>query len=343
MSLERILKYIETSVIAAGAIAAFIVLWRYHEAAASRPAPDAEREVLVVHSACDPGVAPDERSLVRAWLDGAELPAEPTAPEPKLDDAMRARGAHLFAEHCTACHGTRGAGDGPVALQLAVPPANLTSGVYALRTTEHEALPTDTDLFRTITRGIHGTAMPPWFALPERDRWALVAHLKTLSSAFADDEAPPPIAAVPPAPTRERLEEGARIYQSGGCSSCHGTTGRGDGLGAASLTYANGAPFHPRNFIAGRFHRSSRLPDIYMTLASGLDGTPMASFAKVLTPDQLWDAAMYVHSLAPRETTLANGLRCGRVLAPDPDELVGVRVLQQSLHATKGDSEVPRV
>ena len=42
-------------------------------------------------------------------------------------------------------------------------------GVFALRTTEHEALPTDEDIFRTITRGVHGTAMPPWFVLPEAD------------------------------------------------------------------------------------------------------------------------------------------------------------------------------
>ena len=47
-------------------------------------------------------------------------------------------------------------------------------GIFELRSTEHEALPADIDMFRTMSRGVHGTAMPPWFALPERDRWALV-------------------------------------------------------------------------------------------------------------------------------------------------------------------------
>ena len=32
-------------------------------------------------------------------------------------------------------------------------------------------LPTDGDLMRTITRGVRGTAMPPWHSLPIEDRW----------------------------------------------------------------------------------------------------------------------------------------------------------------------------
>lgn len=34
-------------------------------------------------------------------------------------------GAGLFAAHCAACHGITGAGDGPVAAMLTVPPADL--------------------------------------------------------------------------------------------------------------------------------------------------------------------------------------------------------------------------
>lgn len=310
--MNRLLLVVESATIATGVVAAIAVV--IARAPASRP-DDGE---FHAKSACAGGTG--AKAPYRAWLDGAELPAEPTTAEPALDESLRARGGQLFAQHCAKCHGARGDGKGETAVSLATPPADLTSGVYALRTTEHEALPTDTDLFRTITRGIHGTAMPPWLVLPERDRWALVAHVKSLSKAFSEDEAPPPVEAKAPAETPARIEHGRQLFASGGCASCHGNEGRGDGLAAASL------PIKPRNFTAGRFHRGSSTTDIYTTLATGLDGTPMASFAKVLGPDDLWDIAMFVHTLAPKVTEQPSGLGCiSTPLSPNPDEALGVR------------------
>ncbi len=285
-------------------------------------------------SAC--GGATGTLPTLRAWIDGAELTGEPEGPAPKVDDALRARGRQVFGVYCAACHDERGSGNGALAIQLEDPPANFTTGVYQVRTTEHEALPTDRDLFVTITRGVHGTAMPPWFALPERDRWALVAHLKTLSKAFEEDEAPPPIVVdVPPAIAQDRIAHGASIYASGGCASCHGTTGRGDGPAATSLFYPSGLPARPRDLREGRFHRSTRIEDIYLTLMTGLDGTPMASFAKVLSSDDLWDVASYVHSVTEPFVKLPSGVRCPRApLSSAPDEVIGVRTLLHSLHPT---------
>jgi mono/diheme cytochrome c family protein len=40
-------------------------------------------------------------------------------PEPPVGGAL------LFENHCAACHGARGAGDGPLAAELRTPPANL--------------------------------------------------------------------------------------------------------------------------------------------------------------------------------------------------------------------------
>ena len=77
----------------------------------------------------------------------------------------------------------------------------------------------------------------------------------------------------------------------------------------------------------------------------------MASFAKVLPPTDLWDVAMYVHSLVPPVTELPDGLRCPQIPAelrcfdlpsgtkcPEPttnaDEIVGIRMPMQSLHPT---------
>ncbi len=39
------------------------------------------------------------------------------------------------------------------------------------------------------------------------------------------------------------------------------------------------------------------MKDIFVTVRTGLDGTPMPSYADSLTPDQTWAIAAYVRSL----------------------------------------------
>ncbi len=287
---------------------------------------DPARPVLTAPSRCGAsaaGTSADEQ--LHAYLEGAELDSSPRQAAPAVDSTLRARGAELYQRHCATCHGATGDGAGPDACALVIRPAVHKSGVFALRTTEHEALPTDEDIFRTITRGVHGTAMPPWFILSEADRWALVAHVKSLSKQFDEDVAPPPVASGPlPAPTVERVAAGHSLYVNGGCASCHGETGRGDGVAAASLAVK------PRDFTSGRFHRGSSVADIHETLMTGLDGTPMASFAKVMSADDLWNVSLYVSRLAPTMTERA-GTRCPESARPlDTQELFGVRNLMRT-------------
>jgi cytochrome c oxidase cbb3-type subunit 2 len=285
---------------------------------------DPAMRVLLAPAFCDPreGTGGDPIRVLHAYLDGARLSGAPTKPAPAVDASLHARGAELFDRHCANCHGATGDGAGPNTCALEPHAAALKNGVYTLRTTEHEALPTDEDIFRTITRGIHGTAMPPWFALAERDRWALVAHVKALSKQFEEDTAPRPFElGTAPAPTGERLTHGRTIYMSGGCASCHGAKGNGDGAAASSL------PIQPRAFTRGHFHRGSSVAEIHMTLVTGLDGTPMGSFAKILHDDELWDVALYVHALAPP------AIQCGEVNAGlHAQELFGVRNLMTTLN-----------
>lgn len=100
--------------------------------------------------------------------------AEPaTAPLITPDPA---RGAPLYAQHCSVCHGDRGAGDGPAGVGLEPPPGNL-----------QDAARLDTlslfDLYTRIGQGVEGTDMPAFAdQLDERQRWDLASYIAGFSA-----------------------------------------------------------------------------------------------------------------------------------------------------------------
>ncbi len=76
-------------------------------------------------------------------------------------------------------------------------PRDFTTGAFKSRTTPSGALPTDEDIFRTISRGVRkGQIMPAWgnaadgHVIPEQDRWDLVDYVKTLSPRFKSEPVP---------------------------------------------------------------------------------------------------------------------------------------------------------
>jgi len=116
-------------------------------------AADVERRLTLVF-----GVALDERP----------------AREPSL-----AAGDRLFERQCAGCHGLAGHGDGPAGRGLTPPPANLTDTAFV-------ASATPLDIYRTVTNGVPGTAMPSFeHALSREDRWDVVAHVLALSDSAA--------------------------------------------------------------------------------------------------------------------------------------------------------------
>jgi cytochrome c oxidase cbb3-type subunit 2 len=163
-------------------------------------------------------------------------------------------------------------------------------------------LPTDDDLFRTITIGIAGTAMDRYAALPERDRRALVAYLKSLSPRFAQEGAGTPIAFPVPRPlTPEAGTRGREVYERMQCAACHGDGARGDGPLAADLSDNDGLPIRPADLTRPQL-KGGRAPEsVFRSVVTGLDGTPMPSYGDSLTPDEAWDLALYIFSLSARE------------------------------------------
>jgi len=115
---------------------------------------------------------------------------------------MEAEGARLFRVRCEACHGPEGRGG--------IAPR--------LRSPDFLQVADDRFLYRTITEGRPGTAMPAGPDLSVRELAALLAYLR--SGAPAGSE-PPPISWGP-----EDEAKGEALYLAR-CLGCHGAEGEG--------------------------------------------------------------------------------------------------------------------
>jgi cytochrome c oxidase cbb3-type subunit 2 len=214
-------------------------------------------------------------------------------------EVYRARGREVYLAHCVGCHGERGDGTGPAATFLWPLPRDFTAGVFKFRSTPSGTLPTDGDLVRTVTRGVRWTAMPTWHEVGEKERLAVVAYLKTLSPRWQEDPPEPPLV-IPPAPraTPELLARGQALYAQAKCAECHGESGKGDGPAAPTLKDDFDRPVRPADFTRGELRGGATVADVYRTLTTGLDGTPMPSFADTLDEGERWAISYYVLSLS---------------------------------------------
>lgn len=208
-------------------------------------------------------------------------PAVGQAPPPGPQDPTPSDAARLYAGACASCHGRAGDGRGPAARGIGSPqPRDLTSGVYKYRSTPTGSLPTDEDIYRTISRGIPGTWMPAWDShLSSAERWALVRYVKGFSEYFAEEEPDPAIEIPPePAPTPELVREGHWVFVVLKCWQCHGRLGRGDGPSADELTDDWDRRIRPYDFTRGDYKNGSSPSDLYRTIVTGLNGSPMPAF-----------------------------------------------------------------
>lgn len=189
----------------------------------------------------------------------------------------------LYEGACATCHGTLGDGNGPSAAQLGTPrPQDFTAGMYKFRSTPTGSLPTDDDIYRTISRGVPGTWMPRWEEhLSPAQRWALVRYIKEFSDFFAEED-PDPEVELPPEPgvSAEFVHEGRFVYTMLECHKCHGAEGRGDGPSSNELVDDWGDRIRPYDFTRGGYKNGSSAQDVYRTLRTGLSGTPMPALER---------------------------------------------------------------
>jgi cytochrome c oxidase cbb3-type subunit 2 len=96
---------------------------------------------------------------------------------------------------------------------------------------------------------------------------------------------------------------GRILFQKMECWKCHGPAGHGDGPSAATLTDSKDNPIRPYNFATGtRFKCGDTNEDLYRVFMTGLDGTPMPSFADNLKPAEAWDLVHFLRTLQPAKT-----------------------------------------
>lgn len=244
------------------------------------------------------------------------------SPEPSAE--MIEAGKRVYFTKCVWCHGVDGAGDGPGADRLWPRPRNFNQGTFKIRHTASGELPLfdarkpvpgQNDLFETVTHGLPGSAMPSWEGiLTDEQRLQVLAFVTTQlvkDRKFTDKETETVTVLQlgdlkPVAASEESLKRGAELIVEKKCIECHGVEGRGDG-NAFNLKDDWGFSIQPANWHKCWNFRGSRqdpynVRNIFRTFSTGINGTPMPSFADSTTIEERWHIANFVNSLCERDS-----------------------------------------
>lgn len=286
----------------------------------------------------------DEKSGTTTVPAATSPDTEPSAPAHPVDSAKL--GQQLFVRHCAPCHGPQGDGKGIAAAFLFPKPRDLRAGRFRLVSTSNN-VPTRDDLLAVLVRGMPGSAMPSWEHLRREEREALVDEIMRLRhegakdayvQSLKDDEGltdeelaaddvqqeiedyadefttPGESTEVPTigSPTPEAVARGREVYKKYVCISCHGETGRGDGV--QEMFDDEKLPTRPRDFTLGIFKGNHDPASLYRRIAYGMPGTPMPSSSN-MTPDQMVDLVHYIRSLSTEEQREAAVLKREKIVA----------------------------
>ncbi len=274
-----------------------------------------------------PGQAIESRK-VEKMIEGAQPPEVQVLMTREREKILK-RGKSYFQKFCIHCHGESGKGDGAATHYLTPLPRDLSSGIFKFHSTKNIALPLDRDLYRTIEKGIPGTAMPAWGEVLSTEAiQSLVQYLKTFSDRFGQ-EIPDFKIELEPEPPFDILsvQQGKILYRQMRCGHCHGDDGKRAGpledsmkdvWGHTSFVYDLHQP--------GLYKAGAASEEIFQTLSVGMDGTPMTAY-DYLTVDERWHLVHYLQSLFSGTPVVTQGhslvsLATDQTLAVDPDHPV---------------------
>ena len=233
------------------------------------------------------------------------------------------QGEALYMDHCAACHGTTGRGDGSMAAYLRVAPRNFRLDSFRFISASWGGMATQDDVERFIRRGSRPSLMPGHPHLSSEHLTLVADYVRELRRLGVMDEIEDSFLEEDEDYTIEDLEEiatermesvepvavparsidyrassarGAELFAEN-CASCHGPSGRGDG--SEELVDNNGRTIQARDLTRGEYRGGGRDRDLFWRIRCGIPGTPMPALeAAIVADDDVWQIVDYVRFLA---------------------------------------------
>ncbi len=278
-----------------------------------------------------PKATPAERESAPPTSSSASLEDETLAPSAENSTApvSVATGPQLYLQHCGACHGDQGDGQGRAALFLFPKPRDFRGGRFRLASSPN-SVPVAADIEAVLIRGMPGSSMPSWAHLRKEQRALLVdevlrmfregakeRYVKSLredeglseeevASAETQQDIADTVAAMTTPESSGELPEfgagdeaaiarGKELYVKQSCHSCHGNEGKGDGV--QQMVDETGLPTRPRDLTQGIYKGGHDVLSLYRRTYYGMPGTPMPS-SQTLTAAQIGDISHFLRSLS---------------------------------------------
>lgn len=204
------------------------------------------------------------------------------------------RGAQIYADYCSVCHGDTGEGAVWATSGLNPPPVNFTLEATQAKLDRNR-------MVRSVAYGRPETAMTGWKnRLSDEEIEIVVDYVinSFMSSSDAqknlqagDTSSAENTRADMSLPLPFELEgdvtRGAALYMAN-CTACHGVTGDGRGPRAYFINPK------PRNFLHTSSKATFNRPALYLAVAKGKLRTEMPAWEKVFDAQQMADVSEYV-------------------------------------------------
>ncbi|HMQ14497.1 MAG TPA: ethylbenzene dehydrogenase-related protein [Phycisphaerae bacterium] len=281
----------------------------------SRPAAQAPPPAIAAVPAAQPVAS---RPSVAAVVNPIVLPA-----------AAVVTGAYV--QHCSACHGTSGHGDGAAAAQLYPRPRDFVASPFRFTSSSGRREEIIAGLERTISLGVPRSAMPGFGGVLDEPMIAGLARyvLDQRSSAPTPPSALDVDVGTRPPTTPGFVARGAELFNSQGCITCHGPAGHGDGEQSRKLVDSIGRPVRPADLASGMFKSGQGPADLCRSILKGVPGTPMIAYEPALTrtnPDgtrdltDAWALVAFIQSFSPKDQPIGHTSGAELVAIPASDE-----------------------
>ncbi len=187
-------------------------------------------------------------------------------------------GKVIFESVCWTCHGSGGHGDGPASTQALKPPTFHTPDYAAAS----QAI-----LLQRFQASMQGDD-------PSH------AHMQYVVKLVVEESFKTALTYIPalvyPPEIPGSAAHGQDIFQYR-CAGCHGTSGRGDGPGAAALVDAKPVDFTTDTLVAKRDWDA-----VFAKVREGgqrVHGSTMPPWGQILTDADLWDLVAYLATFQP--------------------------------------------